>query len=197
MPAETRNLRLVPSEGREPLSRGAEAASLPAGEETRFEALARQYARLVTFAVNRVSRGRLGGAAEDVEQSVLIALWKRTESEQPIEHPSSYIYKAAVRETVRAVRRAAERPTTPIDLHANQLTSGEQPSDSLRGREIRERIEGALASMQPERALAARLHLQGLSVNEIMTLREWPYQKARNLIARGIADLRDRLKEGA
>jgi len=195
MPAETRNLRLVSPEGGEALAPAVDAAAPPSRADTRFEALARQYARLITFAVNRVSRGRLGGGSEDVEQSVLIALWKRTESEQPIEHPSSYIYKAAVRETVRAVRRAAEKSALPIDLHANHLTTGEEPSDSIRGREIRERIDAALGSMQADRALAARLHLQGLTVNEIMSLREWPYQKARNLIARGMADLRERLKD--
>jgi DNA-directed RNA polymerase specialized sigma24 family protein len=40
-----------------------------------------------------------------------------------------------------------------------------------------------------------RAHLQGLSVAEIMALYGWSYQKARNLIARRMADLRGALRE--
>jgi len=36
-------------------------------------------------------------------------------------------------------------------------------------------------------------HLAGYEVKEIMAMFEWPYHKARNLIARGMADLRRKL----
>lgn len=57
-----------------------------------------------------------------------------------------------------------------------------------------ERIAKALASLAPDRRKAVRAHLAGFDVNEIMTMYGWPYQKARNLITRGVADLRARLE---
>jgi RNA polymerase sigma factor (sigma-70 family) len=190
MTADTRNLRLVPSPETGAPPSEPSAAETPSEAGGRFEDLVRKYAKLISFVVGRVSRGRLQSTAEDVEQQVLIALWKRTGNEQTIEYPSSYIYKAAVRETVRAVRRETERATLPIETHGAHLTSGDDPSHTLKRREIRERLDAAFGSMQKERAHAARLHLQGLTVDEIMRLNGWPYQKARNLIARGMADLR-------
>jgi DNA-directed RNA polymerase specialized sigma24 family protein len=47
----------------------------------------------------------------------------------------------------------------------------------------------------PDRARAVKAHLAGFSVEEIMALCGWPYQRARNLIARGMADLRLALRE--
>ena len=40
-----------------------------------------------------------------------------------------------------------------------------------------------------------RAHLMGFEVVEAMRMYGWPYQKARNLIARGIADLRASLRD--
>ena len=39
-----------------------------------------------------------------------------------------------------------------------------------------------------------RAHLAGFDVQEIIGMYGWPYQKARNLIARGMADLRAALR---
>jgi DNA-directed RNA polymerase specialized sigma24 family protein len=37
--------------------------------------------------------------------------------------------------------------------------------------------------------------LSGFTVTEIMEMFEWPYQRARHLIERGMADLRRALRE--
>ena len=55
-------------------------------------------------------------------------------------------------------------------------------------------IEGA--NEWKDRAKAVRLHLAGHAVDEIMQVHGWTYQKARNLIARGMSDLRDALRKG-
>lgn len=171
------------------------AAAPPA--DLRFEEMARRYSGLVASIVAQVSRGRLRGGSDDVEQQVLIALWRRLESEAAIEHPAAYIHRAAVRETVRAIRREAEQQVVPLeDDEVQGLRSGAQsPSGAVREHEVRSKVESALAGLHPDRARAARGHLVGLSASDLMSLHGWPYQKARNLIARGMADLRERLRE--
>ncbi|HET9317017.1 MAG TPA: hypothetical protein VFQ51_15605, partial [Vicinamibacteria bacterium] len=42
----------------------------------------------------------------------------------------------------------------------------------------------------PERQAAVRAHLEGFQFQEVMLMHGWSYQKARNLVARGMADLR-------
>ena len=163
--------------------------------ETRFDALVRQYGRLITAVVARVGGARVAGTRDDVSQEVLLALWKRLEREQTLEVGSSYVYKAAVRETVRALRREGSKRLEALDENSPPPNSTAGPFEHLAERERGARIESCLASLPLERERAVRAHLRGFEIREIMGLYGWPYQKARNLVARGMSDLRRLLRE--
>ena len=152
-----------------------------------------RYAALVKRVVGKVSGGRAQDP-EEIEQQVLEALWKAAR-EQTIDHPTSYVYRIAVRETVRALRRQQGGPLAAPDGTLEALPGpGPDPEKSAAGRELGAAVEEVLRRLQPERALAARASLAGFSVEELMEAQGWPYQKARNLIARGVADLRAALR---
>ncbi len=160
--------------------------------EHRFESLVRQYGALIARIVSRVARQDASAIGEEVEQKVLIGLWKQISREQTVQHPPSYIYRVAVRETVRALREEARRGESQ-DAGASlaQLEdAGTNPHEALVRREQAHELEGILARLSPERGQAVRAHLLGFEVREIMSMTGWNYQKARNLIARGIADVR-------
>lgn len=165
----------------------------------RFEQLLRQYGRLVSSAVGRVAGRASPALRQDIEQDVLLALWKQVERAQVIEHPGAYFYRAAVRETVRALRRERRRQSEPLPENgegvAERATPAGDPQAQLERRELAEHLERALAQLAPERARAVRAHLAGFSVHESMAMFGWSYQKARNLVARGLADLRGALRE--
>ena len=65
--------------------------------------------RLIAGVVRRVTGSRADMVREDVEQKVLVALGRRNESEHTIDYPSSYIYRMAVREAVRMMRKESSR----------------------------------------------------------------------------------------
>jgi RNA polymerase sigma factor (sigma-70 family) len=161
----------------------------------RFEDLVRRYGRLISSVVGRVGGRAAGSIREDIEQRVLMALWKQVEREQIIDHPSSYIYRAAVRETVRVLREEEPPGSEPVENHPDAVTGASNPHQTLEAREQAAQIEAGLLGLQPERACAVRAHLAGFEVAEIMKMYGWPYQKARNLISRGMADLRTALRE--
>jgi RNA polymerase sigma factor (sigma-70 family) len=165
------------------------ATTASVGAHSRFEELVRQYGRLIASVVARVGGARTSLIREDIQQQVLIGLWKQVEREQTISHPASYVYRAAVRETVRALRREAARETEPIGAEDAPERSAD-PYQAVVAREQASRVEEGLAALAPDRARAVRGHLLGLEVAEIMRMYGWPYQKTRNLIARGMADLR-------
>ena len=73
--------------------------------------------------------------------------------------------------------------------------TGATQDDGVQRGEQRAALRASLESLPPDRARAVRAHLAGFSVQEVMALCGWPYQRARNLIARGMADLRDALRE--
>lgn len=181
----------------EPCSALSNAFLVHLGPQERLEDLVDRYGRLISAAVARVAGPRLGEQRRDVEQEVLLALWRQVRAEQSIEHPSSYLYRAAVRETVRALKRHEARGESPLEDSgpAEPASAAGDPEQAVASREVREAVEQALEKLGPERRLAVQAHLAGFDVKEIMRMQGWPYQKARNLIARGMADLRRLLTE--
>jgi RNA polymerase sigma-70 factor (ECF subfamily) len=161
--------------------------------ESTFEQLMRRYGRLISRVVAKASRGQAAGAEPDIEQRVLVGLWRQLSREQRVEHPSSYLYRAAVRETVRAIKEESRRAQVPLEQAVERADPSPGPDEVLASREMQQHLEAALGRLLPERASAVRAHLAGHQVEEIMRVHGWPYQKARNLIARGMADLRREL----
>ena len=157
-----------------------------------LEALMSRYARLVRSVVGRVGGAAAAKVGDDIEQQVFLDIWRQLSAERRIEHPSSYIYRAAVRETIRALKR--ERRHEPAEELADSAAVEARPDASpvvrLERHEARRGIHRALASLSEPRRRAVRKHLLGFSVGEIMAREGWSYNRARNLIARGMADLR-------
>jgi RNA polymerase sigma factor (sigma-70 family) len=173
----------------------ASSSPHPADATATFEALVPRYARLITAAVMRVGGRAALMHREDIEQQVLVDIWRHLEREQNIVHPSSYIYKAAVRETVRHLRRERARAADPLEAEgASQDDAGAGPFAVAASQEKAAHIEASIRELSPDRQRAVRAHLMGFDVREIMTMYGWTYQRARNLIARGIGELRQSLR---
>lgn len=156
--------------------------------EEDFGHLVRQYSRLIRSAVARVAGPSAAEICDDVEQNVLIALWKAMPDEQMPDHPPSYIYRAAVRETVRAVRGMHQ--TTELGPEADKADLTAHPGAIMEAKELGRAVRTALSEIGADRRRAVTAHLVGYDVKEIMAMFDWPYHKARNLIARGMADVR-------
>ncbi len=160
--------------------------------EHSIDSLAQKYSRLIRSAVGRVAGPLSPSIADDVEQNVLTALWRAMPNEQTPTHPSSYLYRAAVRETVRAMKGRRNLPEGELDVDHHDPRPA--PDHLLESKELGGAIRTALSTLSPDRRRAVQAHLMGFEVREIMTMQNWPYNKARNLIARGMADLRRELE---
>lgn len=168
----------------------------PAGSaaERQLEELILSYGHVIRGAVRRAGGSRLGILTEDVEQSVLLEVWKQVRKQQEIEFPVAYLYRAAIRETVRLMKRANLRPEEPL---VSERGPARWPRTAARQEtvlEVREAIHSGLGGLNVERRKAVEAHLAGYSVDEIMGRFDWTYSRARNLVARGMADLRRRLR---
>ena len=165
--------------------------------QARYDTLIRKYDRLIRAIVSRAGR-RMGLRRDsflekdDIEQEVRLDLWKQIARGQIIEFPATYIYRATIRETIRVLRRNISREMAPIDgdSRAEQVKEVGDPFQTLAAKEELRDIVLGLRLLTPERQSAVRAHLAGFQFQEIMIMYGWTYQKARNLIARGMADLR-------
>ncbi|MCC7126252.1 MAG: sigma-70 family RNA polymerase sigma factor [Acidobacteria bacterium] len=144
--------------------------------------------------VRRLAR-RMRGAAhttpDDIVQDVFLSVWRQVRQGRQIAYPASYVYRTARREAWRALRRQPSSPA-PIDLDdLPALNTG--PEDRLLRAQFHQQVRSALSQLPRDRRRAVVRHLAGASIAELMADTGWTYQRARNLVARGLRDLRQML----
>lgn len=175
--------------------------------DERLEDLLERYAGLLRAAVHRYCPRDLGISAADVEQEARVRLWRALEREKELGDPASYIYRIAVTATIDAVRRARTRREdqlreTADEEHAPSREdesrfvddARRQPDAQLERRELMARVAAALSTLSDDRRRAVELHLQGLTLTEIAELLSWSEARTRNLVYRGMDDLRHALR---
>jgi RNA polymerase sigma factor (sigma-70 family) len=169
-----------------------------------LESLVTRFARLL----HHVAR-RHGLAAEDVDdviQEVRVRLWRaRPESETIASLGTSYVYRTATSAALEVVRRkrGSGPATTLADTqdefsdHAPLASVEAQergPEEALARAELAQALSHAMLELPDGRRTAVRLYLVGYSRDEIARMTGWTGAKARNLIYRGLAELRSILE---
>ena len=171
--------------------------------EARFELLLTRYRGWVRSTLKKLSSRLLAADLEDLEQEVALRLWRQLEAEKPIENPASYLYRIASSATMDALRRYARSPKTtspPADdeesVAALDFPSPHpDPERQAAAAQQAEHLRRFQAELPANRRRAVGLYLQGFTIGEVAELAGWTEPKARNLIYRGLATLRERLKE--
>ena len=165
----------------------------------RFERLLEQYSGLLRSSIAQQCPRDLGLQIGDIEQEARLRLWRALEREKELTDPASYIYRIAVSATIDAVRRVLARREDSMDEHEMPETAAvaaesESPQAAAERRELMERIAKAVASLPSNRRRVVELHLQGLTLADMSVLLGWSEAKVRNLVYRGLADLREALR---
>jgi RNA polymerase sigma factor (sigma-70 family) len=149
-------------------------------------------------------RYRFSGAdVDELAQEVRIRLWRahgdqEGASEQIESIPASYLHRTALSAAIDLLRRRRARRSDRMisleddDPHGMPEVAG--PDQDFAESELAEQVERAIESIHPSRRPAVRMHLMGHSRDEIAKVMGWTQAKARNLIYRGLADLRERLE---
>lgn len=166
-----------------------------------LEALVADFAGLV----RRVAwRHRLRDAdVDEVMQEVRIRLWRSHgagtgPSEQITAAPASYVYKTAVSAALDLLRRRRARRvalTVPLDDEPGAAAHAPAADAALEASELAEQVARAIDAIPASRRAVVRMYLAGHPREEIAELMGWSEAKTRNLLYRGLADLRDRLRE--
>lgn len=145
-------------------------------------------------------RGLAEHDLEDLEQEVRIRLWKAEERGENLSAlPASYVYKVATTAAVDLMRRRrtghGDRTATLEDAEAvgQMPTAADQPDRVLDRADLGASIDEALQALPPKREPIVRMYLAGYSREEIASLMHWTEAKTRNLLYRGLDNLRTEL----
>ena len=128
---------------------------------------------------------------DEAEQEVRIRLWRACgDAENVARLSASYLQRvvnSAALDLIRR-RRRAER-LDPVDalplVDPRPAADADAVAESLAAL-----VETALGELVPTRRAVVRLHLEGMERDEIEALLGWSEGKTRNLLYRGLADLR-------
>jgi RNA polymerase sigma-70 factor (ECF subfamily) len=162
----------------------------PALEEvvSRFGELMRATARRHGLAPHEV---------EDAVQDVRIRLWRALGSSEKIRAaPASYIRRTVVSATVDFIRRrrARREDTMTSDPDAHDREDPPSRADApLEEHEMAATIARAVDALVESRRAVVRMYLAGYEREEIGDLLGWTEAKTRNLLYRGLDDLRTTL----
>jgi len=173
--------------------------------DSRFTAILEQYDQVLRQAVARFCPRDVGLQIDEIEQEVRIRLWRALKSEREIREPASYLYRIAATATIDAVRRvkarredslyfSSEEEEVEDDLRPLAANPDDSPDRIVEQQQTQQKIAAAMAQLPDNRRRAVGLYLEGLSSQEIGNLLGWTEAKARNLLYRGLSDLRDLLK---
>jgi RNA polymerase sigma-70 factor (ECF subfamily) len=136
---------------------------------------------------------------DEVMQEVRIRLWRaRGTSAQVGETNTSYVYRTASSAALdvlrrRRARQAERHDSIEGDAVVTLTASNPDPHAALEGSELADRVARAIDEIPASRRPAVRMHLAGYPRQEIAALMGWTEAKTRNLLYRGLADLRERL----
>lgn len=136
-----------------------------------------------------------GDDVDELEQEIRLRLWKTLRTGEKIGGaPASYVRQVARSAAIDLFRRRrarreetlseeSERGAMTVPTAEAQLVSAEFSASLARA------LEGLVSSRQG----AVRMHLAGYPREEIADLMGWSEAKTRNLLYRGLEDLRERL----
>jgi RNA polymerase sigma factor (sigma-70 family) len=159
-----------------------------------IESVIQRFGRMV------MSIGRRAGLADadldELIQGVRLRLWRTQGDDARAETvTASYVHQAARSAAIDIVRaRRTVIASASESIHDTVISdSASTPDVQLEERETADRIMAEVDLLDPDRRAAVKLHLAGYRREEIASMLGWSDVRTRNLVHRGMADLRTRL----
>jgi RNA polymerase sigma-70 factor (ECF subfamily) len=162
-----------------------------------IEAVIERFARLLRGTGRR--RGLSDAELDEVTQELRLRLWKHFgDSERIAAVPASYVQKAVRSAIIDRIRRRREhRDGGSLDglSPAREPVARHDAVALVHERALTTEVERALELLADSRRGVVRMWLAGYPNEEIAQLMGWTDAKVRNLLSRGLADLRDVLRQ--
>lgn len=136
---------------------------------------------------------------DELLQDVRLRLWRaRGEGEQIAAVGASYVYRTATSAALDLLRRRRTRQAESLDdvppsAEPAATTATSDPTAALAESELAEAVARVVDGIAPARRPVVRMYLAGYHREEIAELLGWTEAKTRNLLYRGLADVREGL----
>ena len=180
--------------------------------EERFNAVVEEFGVFLRRVIVRMCPRDKGLQFDDIEQEARMRLWRALQSEREVTNYASYLYRIAASATIDAMRRIQARHEEQLEILTEQRADDgeiliasaiasttapdrDSPERVAESREAVETVMSVLARLGDEQRRAVGMYLQGMTSQDVADLMGWTEPKSRNLIYRGLKELRKSLRE--
>lgn len=166
-------------------------------KEKEFENIIYKFAGFIRIHLLKFYPYRYGLDIDDLVQEIKIKIWNILKSEKKITNLSSYIRKiidSTVIDHIRKIKRENNLFSIESENKASELKN-KHIDNPIQENELKKLIGHAVESLIETRKRAVKLFLLDMSIDEIAEYYNWSRDKTRNLLYRGLADLKSRVKE--
>lgn len=162
-----------------------------------FERIFSQFRRFILMNIHKFDLHKKGIDPEDILQEVRIKLWKLIDNEKNIANLPSYIKKiinSSIIDYLRRLRREEELLTKEKNIRISEKEENYKKT-RLEIEEARDILYDALDHLIESRKQVVKLFLLNMTLEEISVILKQTKDKTRNLLYRGLKDLKKVLKE--
>ena len=174
--------------------------------EERFNLVVEEFGMLLRRAIVRFCPRDKGLQFDDIEQEARLRLWRALQCEREVTNYASYLYRIAATATIDALRRVQARHEEQLEILIEQRTDDgdimlapapvrDSPERLAESREAVDKVMSAVAKIPDAQRRAVGMYLQGMTSQDVADLMGWSEPKSRNLIYRGLKELRKSLRE--
>lgn len=174
--------------------------------EERFNLVVEEFGVLLRRAIVRFCPRDKGLQFDDIEQEARLRLWRALQSEREVTNYASYLYRIAATATIDALRRVQARHEEQLEILIDQRTDDgdlmlapapvkDSPERLAESREAVDKVMSAVAKLPDAQRRAVGMYLQGMNSQDVADLMGWSEPKSRNLVYRGLKELRKSLRE--
>ena len=162
-----------------------------------FEDIINRFSRFFKANIQKFNVQKNGIDPDDILQEVKIKIWKILEDEKKIKNYASYIRKIVDSSVIDQLRKFKREKG--VFIHEKHKWISEQKSNYLTDISLdinaKEIINQAIDSLIESRRKVVKLFLLNMTIEEIAIFLKWSKDKTRNLLYRGLSDLKKKLRE--
>jgi RNA polymerase sigma factor (sigma-70 family) len=169
-----------------------------AEKDKEFKGLILHYTCLMRAHIHKHQLGRFGVDVEDVLQEARIKLWKLVRNEKKVLNYASYIRKIVDTSVIDFFRKFKREEGVYLHEKARNIAeniTGYDKDFLYAEMDLKDIVGKAVNGLIPSRRQVVRLYLLNMSIDEISLYFKWSPSKTRNLLYRGLKDLKNILIE--
>jgi RNA polymerase sigma factor (sigma-70 family) len=164
--------------------------------EEEFGRILKAYGPFMSVEVQKFDLPKHGLDPEDILQDVRVRIWQVISDNRKIISLPAYIKKIISSAVIDQLRK--RQRDDALLRREEQIKVSEQRDlyswESVRKKAMEEAVGRAVEKLISSRRQVVKLYLLSLSISEISTYLNWTQDKTRNLLYRGLTDLKETLK---